>query len=141
AAAISLPEILDNGSPFPQRDMMIYLTFCVIFVTLVLQGLALPPLIRKLGLAGAGGKNPEETNARRAMNQAAVAYLEELRENDRPEFAPLYDELIQSQNRRLNLLADDWTEDNEDRREEYERFRSLMLQLQSVQRAAILHLR
>ena len=73
------PEACSNdGSPFPQRNIMIFLTFCVIFVTLVLQGLALPPLIRKLGLAGVAGKNPEELKARRAMTEAAVAYLEPL---------------------------------------------------------------
>src|SRR5882724_7299604 len=53
AAAISLPEALADGQPFPQRDMIIFLTFSVILVTLVLQGLTLPPLIRALGLAGA----------------------------------------------------------------------------------------
>lgn len=141
AAAISLPQLLDDGSPFPQRDTMIFLTFCVIFVTLVLQGLALPPLIRKLGLAGAAGRNPEEAKARRAVTDAAVAYLEELRDNDQPEFAHVYDELIQAQHRRLNLHEEDSADDSDNRREEYERFRNLMLQLQSVQRATILHLR
>ena len=38
AAAISLPTMLQNGAPFPQRNFIIFLTFCVIFVTLVLQG-------------------------------------------------------------------------------------------------------
>src|SRR6266478_1140186 len=46
AAAIALPETLPDGSPFPQRNLIIFLTFCVILVTLVLQGLTLPPLIR-----------------------------------------------------------------------------------------------
>jgi len=81
AAAISLPEMLANGSDFPQRNEMIFLTFCVIFVTLVLQGLTLPPLIRALGLAGLESKNPEEANARREMVEAAVAYLEHAKED------------------------------------------------------------
>src|SRR5207245_2773820 len=46
AAAISLP------ADFPQRNIILFLTFCVIFVTLVLQGLTLPALIRRLGVAG-----------------------------------------------------------------------------------------
>ncbi|HEX8766504.1 MAG TPA: Na+/H+ antiporter, partial [Candidatus Acidoferrum sp.] len=71
AAAISLPETLKNGSPFPQRNVIIFLTYCVIFVTLVLQGLTLPPLLRFLGLAGASGVNREEVNARREMIEAA----------------------------------------------------------------------
>src|SRR3984885_1552727 len=53
AAAISLPRALQDGSPFPQRNLIIFLTFCVIFVTLVFQGLSLPFFIRRLGLASA----------------------------------------------------------------------------------------
>jgi monovalent cation/hydrogen antiporter len=56
AAALALPEALDNGSRFPQRDLIIFLTFSVIVVTLVLQGVTLPPLIRALKLAGAAGQ-------------------------------------------------------------------------------------
>src|SRR5450631_1829404 len=51
AAAISLPQTLADGSPFPHRDLILFLTFCVIFVTLVVQGLTLAPLVRALGLA------------------------------------------------------------------------------------------
>ncbi|HEY1903780.1 MAG TPA: Na+/H+ antiporter [Terracidiphilus sp.] len=51
AAAMSLPQTLDSGDPFPQRDLLIFLTFCVILITLVAQGLSLPFVIRKVGLA------------------------------------------------------------------------------------------
>jgi monovalent cation/hydrogen antiporter len=50
AAAMSLPQTLDSGDAFPQRDLLIFLTFCVILITLVAQGLSLPLLIRKVGL-------------------------------------------------------------------------------------------
>ena len=46
AAAMSLPEKLSDGSAFPQRNLIIFLTFSVILVTLVLQGLTLPSVIR-----------------------------------------------------------------------------------------------
>src|SRR3954452_8422637 len=49
AAAIALPQTLAGGVPFTQRNMIIFLAFSVILVTLVLQGLTLPPLIRALG--------------------------------------------------------------------------------------------
>ncbi len=49
AAANSLPFTLNDGSPFPQRSFIIFLTFSLILVTLVLQGLSLPWLVRKLG--------------------------------------------------------------------------------------------
>src|SRR6202041_3246600 len=70
AAALALPTLLKDGSPFPHRDLIICLTFSVIFVTLVLQGLTLPPLIRLLGLAETDEKNPEEEQARRDMIKA-----------------------------------------------------------------------
>jgi NhaP-type Na+/H+ or K+/H+ antiporter len=88
AAALSLPETLADGTAFPQRDLIIFLTFCVILVTLVLQGLTLPPLIRALGLAGATGHKEEEEEARRTMIEAAMVYLEQARLKDGDKFAP-----------------------------------------------------
>ena len=43
AGALALPALLADRSPFPQRNLIVFLTFCVIFVTLVLQGITLPP--------------------------------------------------------------------------------------------------
>src|SRR5437588_388017 len=48
AAALALPQMLSDGRPFPQRNLIIFLTFCVIVVTLVGQGLSLPVVIRAL---------------------------------------------------------------------------------------------
>src|SRR5947207_12478402 len=48
AGALAIPLALPNGQPFPGRDLILLLTFCVIFGTLVLQGLSLSPLIRWL---------------------------------------------------------------------------------------------
>src|SRR5215469_1185776 len=141
AAAMSLPRILEDGSPFPHRSLMIFLTFCVIFVTLVLQGLTLPPLIRWLGLAGLTGRNVEEENARRAMAEASLAYLENAREGDVAEAGPAYEELIRVQRRRLDLLEQKETEDAAYSREEFERFQRLSTQLRSIQRAVLLNLR
>ena len=50
AAALALPLQTDAGEPFPERDLIIFLAFAVIFVTLVGQGLTLGPLIRSLGV-------------------------------------------------------------------------------------------
>ena len=50
AAAMALPERIENGADFPQRDVLIFLSFVAIIGTLVLQGLSLPWVIRKLGL-------------------------------------------------------------------------------------------
>lgn len=104
AAAISIPERLADGSPFPQRNLIIFLTFSVILVTLVLQGLTLPWLIRLLGLAGIRGPNCEEREARRILIQAGLQRLQQARVNDPPELAPIYDDLQQHYQHRLEKL-------------------------------------
>jgi monovalent cation/hydrogen antiporter len=104
AAALALPAVLDDGSPFPQRDLIVFLTFCVICVTLVLQGLTLPPLIRALGLAGAAGPNCEELEARRIVIAAAVSHLNDAKEKDTEESAALYEDLTQHYQQRLESL-------------------------------------
>jgi CPA1 family monovalent cation:H+ antiporter len=141
AAAISLPEYLKNGSPFPQRNLIIFLTFSVIFVTLVLQGLTLPPLIRRLGLADTDDKNPEEEQARRNMVEAALAYLESARENDGSEFQPVYDELMHVQRRRLTYLEGRDAGETEHDPNQYDRYLELTRQVRAVQRATVLNLR
>jgi monovalent cation/hydrogen antiporter len=141
AAAISLPKLLDSGAAFPGRNMMIFLTFCVIFVTLVLQGLTLPVLIRRLGLAGLAGRNEEEEEARRDMVKAALAYLEHCREDSSADVAPVYDELIRTYRRRLNTLVNDKSAERGSRPEDYELWRELSQQVRAIQRATVLHLR
>ena len=94
AAAISVPEVLGDGQPFEERNLIVFLAFCVIFVTLVLQGLTLPALIRALGLAGATGMDPEEKEARRIVLTAAIRYLEEGRKNSSGPVEHLYDDLV-----------------------------------------------
>ena len=78
AAALAIPFLLSNGQPFPGRDLILLLTFCVIFATLVLQGLTLAPLVRWLGVVDDHVTEKEERLARLKANEAALARLEEL---------------------------------------------------------------
>jgi CPA1 family monovalent cation:H+ antiporter len=83
AAALALPFATAAGQPFPHRDLILFLTFCVILVTLVGQGLMLPWVIRSLGLALAGRRErhvdrDEEHNARRQAIAAAIERLDQL---------------------------------------------------------------
>jgi Na+/H+ antiporter len=78
AAALAVPLTLSNGNPFPGRDYILFVTFCVILATLVLQGLSLPVLIHRLGVVDDGLANLEERTARLKANEAAVAYLKEV---------------------------------------------------------------
>ncbi len=75
AAALALPL---TPKVFPERDLVIFLTFCVIIATLVGQGLTLPWLMRRLGVTAAAGPDTEEAHARLAAVEAALARLREL---------------------------------------------------------------
>ncbi len=106
AAAISLPETLANGQPFGPRNLIVFLSFCVILVTLVLQGLTLPALIRALGLAGPTGIEPEEIEARRQALSAAIAQLEDGGRSHPPEYEHVYDDLLHRYEHRLAAVND-----------------------------------
>jgi CPA1 family monovalent cation:H+ antiporter len=78
AAALALPLSTDAGTSFPDRNLIIFLTFGVIFATLVLQGLTLGPLIRVLDLDDGGQGEHEEAKARIRAAEAALERLDEL---------------------------------------------------------------
>jgi len=101
AAAIALPQTLADGSPFPQRNLIVFLAFCVIFVTLVLQGLTLPWLVRILGVADQAGPNVEEEGARREILETALQYLEGERKKDTAEFDSIYEDIVGHYRHRL----------------------------------------
>jgi CPA1 family monovalent cation:H+ antiporter len=77
AAILSLPTTTDADAAMPARDLVIVLTLVVIVVTLLVQGLTLRPLIKRLGLADPDGPEREELFARRAATDAALERLEE----------------------------------------------------------------
>ena len=83
AAALAIPLETQAGQPFPDRDLILFLTFSVILVTLVGQGLTLPAVIRMLGLAHAGRREQradrtEEIGARRQAIESAIERLDRL---------------------------------------------------------------
>jgi Na+/H+ antiporter len=78
AAALAIPLETDAGLPFPGRELIIFLAFCVILATLVFQGLTLPLVIRGLGVEEDGLEAREEAKARKRAAQAALARLEDL---------------------------------------------------------------
>jgi Na+/H+ antiporter len=80
AAALALPLTIGTGAPFPHRDLIIFLTFAVIFTTLVLQGLSLPALITWLRVGEGGAEAEEELSARLAATKAALAHIDVLAE-------------------------------------------------------------
>jgi monovalent cation/hydrogen antiporter len=141
AAALALPVEAANGQAFPERDLIILLTFAVILATLVLQGLTLPALIRHLGVRGDGVEEREELKARLGATSAALARLDELAAEDwtRDDTVERLRGLYDYRRRRLKARAGKIEDDGyEDRSLAYQR---LVRELLEAQRRAIVQLR
>jgi Na+/H+ antiporter len=100
---VSLATALALPLSVPERNVLIFVTFCVILATLVGQGLSLPLVIRALGLGGDGAGERDELRARTAAAEAAVARIEQLAD-EWPTHLPLIDALrAQYENRASHL--------------------------------------
>ena len=142
AAAMSLPETLPSGAPFPGRDLIIFLTFCVILVTLVLQGLTLAPLIRALGLAGQPQSDSDEREARRFILESALKHIEARpSDGDNHHLASAYSDARARYQRRLAALGgQDYSELGFDP-EDYAHVIDVGLQLIRLERQTAVRLR
>jgi Na+/H+ antiporter len=103
--AVSLAAALALPLGFPERDLLVFLAFSVILVTLVGQGLTLAPLIKLLDIrpdTSAG----EEEEARRTSTQAALDELAQLRDTW-PDHLPLIDRLADQFQHRMEHLSED----------------------------------
>ncbi|MBJ7473066.1 MAG: Na+/H+ antiporter [Solirubrobacteraceae bacterium] len=78
AAALAIPQVTDAGEPFPGRDLIILVVYLVILFTIVGEGLALGPIIRRLGLSDASTHEAKEAKARLKAAMAAIDRLDEL---------------------------------------------------------------
>jgi monovalent cation/hydrogen antiporter len=141
AAALALPLTTDAGDAFPDRALIIYLSFAVILATLVFQGLSLPFVIRALGVEDDGLDAKEEAKARIHAADAALARLEELVDEEwvRPETAERMRGLMGF---RRNRFAARFASDDDGAIEEqslaYQRLRRELL---DAERAAVVRLR
>lgn len=144
AAALAIPFTTSGGAPFPDRDLVIFLTFSVILATLVLQGLTLPGLIRVLGVRDDGAAEKEEIAARLKVARAAVARVEELageewvREDTAERMRGLYDYRRRRFAARFGHLEEGDEEDYEDRSTTFQRFQHEVFR---AERAELLRLR
>ena len=77
AAALALPLTINGDTPFPNRALIIFLTFSVIFSTLVLQGLTLRPMIRMFGIKSDGKEIEEEQEVRLSLASSVIEHIEE----------------------------------------------------------------
>jgi monovalent cation/hydrogen antiporter len=142
AAALALPLATRSGAPFPGRDLIIFLAFAVILFTLVVQGLTLPALIRRLGIEEDDAEEREEFAARIAAAEAALARLDELGAEDwtRDDSVERMKGLYNYRRRRFTARADggDDPDGIEERSAAYQR---LSREILNAQRAELLRLR
>jgi Na+/H+ antiporter len=140
AAALALPLTTETGAPFPGRDRILFLTFCVILATLVVQGLSLPALIRGLGLEDDGSQDREEVIGRIEVAQAALARIEELVEEEwvREDTAERVRGLYNYRRTRFSARFDGDEDGVEERSVAYQR---LMRELLRAQRKELIRLR
>jgi CPA1 family monovalent cation:H+ antiporter len=139
AAALALPLTTDAGGPFPQRDLIIFLAYAVLFVTLVGQGLTLGPLIKLLRVEDDDSEEHEEVLARKRTAQAALARLAELESENwvRDETAGRVRALYDYRINRFRARA----HGDGDMEERADAYRRLMYELFGAQREALLQLR
>ncbi|WP_328501672.1 Na+/H+ antiporter [Streptomyces sp. NBC_00457] len=107
AIAFSIPLTVDDGEPFPERNLILFLTFTTVIGTLVLQGVTLPPLIRLLKLPGRDeqAETLAEANAQAQASRAAERRLDELLSDERNALpGPLADRLRTVLERRRNAV-------------------------------------
>lgn len=140
AAALALPLQTASGAPFVWRNLIIFLTFCVILATLVVQGLSLPLLIRALGLEDDHIGEKEETHGRIHVADAALERLEELADEDwvRDDTAERVRGLY---NYRRNRFASRFDGDPDGIEARSTDFQRLMVELLVAQRHTLIRLR
>jgi CPA1 family monovalent cation:H+ antiporter len=140
AAALAIPFTTDAGTRFPDRDLIIFLTFAVILVTLVGEGLTLRPLIRLLGIHDDGSEEREEVEARVRIAEAGIARVDELASEDwvRDDTADRVRALLSYRRRRFSATIDGDGSEYEERTGNYIRF---MSELYSAQREELVGMR
>jgi CPA1 family monovalent cation:H+ antiporter len=141
AAALAIPLQTDAGAAFPGRDLIIFLAFAVLLGTLVVQGLTLPLLIRRLDLEEDRLPAKEDAKARILAAEAALERLDELLDEDwvRPETAERMRGLYNF--RRSRFQARKAAEDDGEIERQSTDFQRLRRELLEAERSAIVGLR
>jgi len=138
---MSLPRLTANGAPFPNHDLIIFLTYSVILATLVGQGLTLPLLIRLLGLQSTQHVDQEEFEARREILEAALDQLEKLRTRDSGPFIDVYDDVAQHYRTRLSTLRGEGSDQHGTTREHAQLYDEVSRELVRLERRVAIDLR
>jgi Na+/H+ antiporter len=146
AAALSIPLMRTDGTAFPQRNLILFITFVAIFMTLVFQGLTMPLIMRLLNIKEIDETTPAEqqlSTIRLDMAKISLAYLkenypEEVKSNSK--LARFRDQLEHTIRREKQFDSSD-SETIERRAEAREEFNHIYLELVERRREALLNLR
>jgi len=136
AAALAIPLVADNGENFPYRNLILFITFVVILVTLVFQGLTLPWLIRKLEPEDRFTTIPahaQELIIQKKIAKTSIQFLEEKYGTDRVQNAPL-DNLFARLQIDLRSLEQELQASNDIKENSSKSYRSIYLELLEHQR-------
>lgn len=138
--AVSLAAALALPPDFPERNLILLLTFSVILATLVGQGLTLPLLLRWFRLADDGREKAEETVARTTATEAGLARVRLLR-SQWPDHVPLFDSIESSLHDRSGHLPTDDVDESAERRRERREHEEIRQTVITAQRSAVVELR
>jgi CPA1 family monovalent cation:H+ antiporter len=143
AAALALPLTTDAGDPLPGRDLILFITFVLILVTVVGQGLTLPWLIRRLGVLDDGAEEEgEEIRARLVIARAALDRLDELEGEPwtNADSIGRARRLFEFRQRRFKIRAGK-LDDEDGLEDRSQRFQRMMHDIYAAQREALVRLR
>lgn len=137
ATALSIPVVMGNGQAFPHRSLIILITFVVILVTLVFQGLSLPFLIRLIRLKELDYRTPEaveQASIQLKINRLALIHLEKL-DGDNA-WMQAFRKNLEDEESYL-LLVKERPEESETR----QAFEEVLLEIYGLQRKALFKMR
>ena len=140
AAALSIPVALRSGEAFPDRDLILFITFTVIIVTLVLQGLTLPYVIRLANMPDPDFTVPPEQQKQLIRKKISMLSLKIL--DDKYHEQLIHNDMVKALQLRLTAdmeLLKDWEKKDTVARADafYKDYRAIMDDLMSEQRALL----
>ena len=138
--ALALPLMTAAHHPFPKRHLIIFITFVVILVSLIVQGISLEPLIRLLRLPTDDASQAEEREARRLVAEAGVRGLEKIKSNDKLTRRIVKD-LRERHSHRAHRYGESRDAEVAHDREEREEYRRLRRQMIDAERRELIRLR
>lgn len=144
AAALSLPRVIADGHRFPERQAIIFFSYAVILVTLLVQGLSLPAVIRRLGVAEPDEAKNQALEAKAAIVRAGLDRLQQIRENDEDVEAnrTAYDLMERVYRERLRLLDPELRSSREQSKQERRQtMQQLAWNLRQAEREELMRLR